>query len=103
MSQLIRGWLDVIKAQKVSGLSIKQFCEQNNLGTSSFYKYKARLASSQSKSTVPENSPFLQAEVINEVPALIDEKIICDLGQIKVTLPTSTDPLWLAKFIGASQ
>ncbi|MEY0234588.1 IS66 family insertion sequence element accessory protein TnpA [Providencia manganoxydans] len=36
-------WLDLIRRQPGSGLNIQDFCQQNNLATSTFYKYRKQL------------------------------------------------------------
>ena len=54
-----RRWQEAIKRQKVSGLSIKDFCEQSGLNEPSFYVWRKRLGMSRSKeektATLPED------------------------------------------------
>ena len=45
-------WLDLIRQQPTSGLNIQDFCQQNNLATSTFYKYRKQLATQSSFSKV---------------------------------------------------
>ena len=48
-------WQSIFKQQKDSGLSIKIFCQQNKISSSSFYKYKQLI--------LPQ-SEFVQAKVV---------------------------------------
>lgn len=60
-----REWEDLIKAQAVSGLSVSQFCKQNNCSSSVFYTRKAALKEEKQPFTKMQvNIPAKQSEVI---------------------------------------
>lgn len=48
-------WKEMIEAQKQSDLSIRQFCADNHISVSCFYKHKALI--------LKEESPFLPVTV----------------------------------------
>ena len=50
-------WVDLIKQQPASGLTIKDFCRQHQLSTSTFYARKANLAN------VDTAGPFVKVKV----------------------------------------
>ena len=50
-------WVDLIKQQPASGLTIKGFCRQHQLTTSTFYARKANLAN------VDTAAPFVKVKV----------------------------------------
>ncbi len=87
-------WLDLIRLQPGSGLNIKDFCQQNNLATSTFYKYRKQLTaqSSFSKLTIQTEQTRLQ-EIVE--PAHIT--LTLQVGELK--LPGSTSAQYLSDLI----
>ena len=87
-------WLDLIRRQPGSGLNIKDFCQQNNLATSTFYKYRKQLTTQSSFSKVTIQTEQTRLKEIVE-PAHIT--LTLQVGELK--LPTSTSPVYLAQLI----
>ncbi|MFT5653879.1 MAG: putative transposase [Psychromonas sp.] len=87
-------WLDLIRRQPGSGLNIQDFCQQNNLATSTFYKYRKQLTaqSSFSKVTIKTEQTRLQ-EIVE--PAHIT--LTLQVGELK--LPGSTSAQYLSDLI----
>ncbi|WAJ71845.1 IS66 family insertion sequence element accessory protein TnpA [Catenovulum adriaticum] len=87
-------WLDLIRQQPSSGLNIQDFCQQNNLATSTFYKYRKLLTAQFSFSKVT-----IQAEQMTHQNMAEPESISLMLPVGKLKLPTSTSPGYLVQLI----
>ena len=107
MQRTKQQWRDLIQAQSDSHLSIKQFCFEQNIKPSSFYKYKSTLKPNvsstftlDSKKSPTERSPFSQ--VISTQPAnkSTPHEIKLNVGVVELTLDSNTDTSWLANLIG---
>jgi hypothetical protein len=58
-------WRELISRQPLSGLSIAQFCERQEISTASFYKWRREF----SQMTVPQREAFLPVEVLATEPS----------------------------------
>ena len=54
-------WKKIIEDQKKSTLSVKEYCKQNNICVSSFYKSKKRLEDDSI-----ENNLFVPVEIVHD-------------------------------------
>lgn len=81
-------WKKIIEDQKESTLSVKEYCKQNNICVSSFYKSKKRL-----KDDKLENNLFVPVEVVHDTHSHISMNI--DGHYLEF------DPALLDKVIGA--
>lgn len=54
-------WKKIINSQKESTLTVKEFCRQNNICVSSFYKSKRRLENDELQSDL-----FVPVEVVDD-------------------------------------
>lgn len=82
-------YLEHIEKQKTSGLSIKKYCELNNLVDHKFSYYRKY----KLKSTKSSESAFASVKIKNfEKPAAIKTNI--DRSKT-----SQIDPLWLAQFL----
>jgi len=86
--QRARVWRDVIRRQKISGLSIAHFCRQEGLAQASFYNWRKKLAAENPGP--PQNpSPFLELQLprlTNSTPCEIV------LPGCRVVVPPGFDP-----------
>lgn len=85
-------YLTHIERQRSSGLSIRKYCEQNNLTTHKFSYYKGYKLRSK-KVEVKKLKSFAKVEIktkTNQSPAIFPNTRI---DQVEI------DPVWLAKFI----
>jgi hypothetical protein len=75
-------WRDAIRRQKLSGLSIAQFCRKEGIAQASFYNWRKKLADH-------ESSPFLEIRL----PTLNHAKP-CEivLPHCRVVVPPGFDP-----------
>lgn len=93
-------WLTLFKIQNESHLSVKQFCLEQGISTSNFYKHKAASATSSAPTTMI--SPFSQVHLA--MPELKNTKPLRDIklniGNIELTLDSQTEVNWLVNLIG---
>ena len=89
-------WLTLFQAQPDSHLSIKDFCLEQGVSTSSFYKHKALLIT-KPQTLVP--SPFSQVQLI-EPERENNHCIKLNVGNVNITLNGKTDVHWLANLVG---
>ena len=91
-------WLELIQAQNSSPLSIKAYCRENQVATSTFYKKRHDLSLS-----LPNElplSPFIAVNV-DSIPSLpCHDEITLTIGQVNVVLSNNTNAHWLATLIG---
>jgi hypothetical protein len=89
-------WLNLFQAQNNSDLSIKDFCLEQCLSTSSFYKHKALLIN---RSELIGSSPFSQVQLIEPEIFVTPHVIALNVGNVKMTLDGKTDVRWLANLV----
>ena len=79
-------WQTIIEDQQISGLTIIDYCQQQQLSTSSFYAVRKKISLSSGN--------FVRAKIIQQVE-LIEEQtfITVTLGKVNVSLPASTPDL----------
>ncbi len=90
-------WLTLFETQSESHLSVKQFCLEQGISTSNFYKNKAA-----AREATVMISPFSQVhlampELTNTNP-LRDIKL--NIGNIELTLDSKTEVNWLINLMG---
>ena len=90
-------WLTLFQAQNNCDLSVKDFCFEQGISTSSFYKHKA-ISINHSKAIEP--SPFSQVQLIEPDTAITAHAIALNIGKVNMTLYGKTDARWLANLIG---
>lgn len=86
-------WQQLIEQQQTSGLSIVAFCKQQQLTTSSFYKYRARLQDKTPK-------PKLVKVAIGNTNQMLGT-ITLNHHNTQLTLPSCCEPQWLADLMKA--
>ena len=89
-------WQQLIKQQPDSNLSILNFCKQQNISASCFYKHKA----SNRIKPEPQASTFIKVEVPSQKTTK-PEAIKLQHGKTRIHLPATVQPLWLADFVKA--
>jgi hypothetical protein len=95
-------WLTLLQIQKDSELSVKQFCLEQGISTSNFYKNKAAFSPETSISTTTMVSPFSQvyldeSEQRNSNPL---QNIKLNIGNVELTLDSQTEVNWLVNLMG---
>jgi hypothetical protein len=93
-------WLTLFKIQNESPLSVKQFCLEQAISTSNFYKNKAA-ASATSTAPTGMISPFSQVHLgmpeLKNTNPLRDIKL--NIGNIELTLDSQTEVNWLVNLM----
>jgi len=90
-------WLTLFQAQNSRDISIKDFCLEQRISTSSFYKHKARVNNS---SKALEPSPFSHVQLIESDAAVVASHVITlTIGKVNMTLHGEVTPHWLANLV----
>ena len=90
-------WQELIQQQRESDGSIKDFCLEQGLSTSSFYQHKAQMLT-HSETILP--SPFSQVLSIKPEAPTPAHSISLNMGNVTMTLDGCTDVHWLASLVG---
>ena len=82
-------WQTIIEDQQTSGLTIIDYCQQQQLSTSSFYAVRKKNSFSSGN--------FVRAKITQQVE-LIEEQtfITVTVGKVNVSLPASTSVTYLS-------
>ncbi len=83
-------WKDMIEVWKSSGLSRNEFCRQKNLSLHTLVYWQKKFAGG-SKKLKPTKFISLSQ------PAMLELRLA---GEVVLKIPASTDPKWLADFLG---
>ena len=101
MQRTQQQWRALLQAQNNSDLSIKQFCLEQGISASSFYKNKATLKPSAIPvNTTTLSSPFSQVLHAEPYNQSAPHEIKLNVGSVELTLNGKTDVRWLAKLVG---
>lgn len=85
-------WQAIIEKQQTSGLTIIDYCRENQLSTSSFYATRKKLKSTSNN--------FVHAKVTQQVELITQQQPIeLSLGQAKLTFPSNTCPAYLGQVL----
>ncbi len=90
-------WLTLFETQSESHLSVKQFCLEQGISTSNFYKNKAAATPATVMRTPFSQVHLTKPELKNTNP-LRDIKL--NIGHIALTLDSKTEVNWLVNLIG---
>ena len=74
--QKINHWQNIFEQQQSSGLSIIQFCRDNNVNTSTFYAWRKRLS-----------GKVLSVKPQQVIPLIIHEQSFTQSSMVKITTP----------------
>ena len=87
-------WQTLIDDQQTSGLTIIDYCQQQELSISSFYAVKKKLSLTSGN--------FVRAKITQQVE-LIEEKalITLSIGKANVSLPSTTSATYLSQLLRA--
>lgn len=91
-------WLDWIREQEQSSLSIAAFCRQKDIRADNFYYHRQQ----QRKAALPDSAPFIRATVPSkdgEVTRVESIQLTC--GRSCLMLPCDVSPQWLATLMVA--
>lgn len=94
-------WQMVLETFKSSGLSVRQFCQQEGLTEASFYSWRKRLSTHQKPDTPNEPlqpEPFIQVSMPTAKPIVLE--LILASGH-KLGIPSDIDPAFLTGVLSA--
>ena len=82
-------WQTIIDDQQTSGLTILDYCKQQQLSTSSFYAVRKKISLSSGN--------FVRAKITQQVEVVTEQTFITvSVGRANVSLPTSTSVTYLS-------
>lgn len=88
-------WSNIINDQQQSQLSIKAFCQRNNISYQTFYYWSKQLA-------LPSENPKLQPIIIDDNAETQSVAIILPTG-MRIELPCSLSKIQIQTWIDALQ
>jgi len=85
-------WQTIIEDQQTSGLTILDYCQQQQLSTSSFYALKKKLSLSSGN--------FVRAKIAQQAEIFEEQAVITvTVGKANVSLPASTPVTYLSQLL----
>lgn len=90
-------WQTICEQHAQSGLSIREFCEQQSIHVQTFYsrRHALGLAKQNNRGTETQaNSQFVQAKVVN--PSCT---VVLQTTEAQLSFSSQCDPLWVAKLL----
>jgi len=87
-------WQTIIKDQQTSGLTIIDYCQQQQLSTSSFYAVKKKLGLTSAN--------FVRAKITQQVELIEAQDLITvTIDKANVSLPSTTSAIYLSQLVRA--
>ena len=99
MKRTKQQWLELIQAQQTSDLSIIDFCREQNLPLNDFYARRSDWLKSKRTNTNLKSSAFSKVTVAEKSKSSTTEMTLSN-GKATLSIPSSTNVVWLAKLIG---
>jgi hypothetical protein len=87
-------WQTIIEQQEASGLSIIEFCEQQQLNQKYFYAKRDTLRKKK------PSKPTVSFVKVSQTPT-VSAAILLQVNNARLTLPLNCEPLWLAQLLKA--
>jgi putative transposase len=85
-------WQTIIKDHQSSGLTVIEYCQKQQLSTSSFYAVKKKLGLSSSN--------FVRAKITQQVEFFEDKSLITvTMGKVNISLPSTTSATYLSQLL----
>jgi len=91
MKKTPQQWDDIFEQQKNGSLSVQEFCQQEKISSSNFYKHK-KLAATKGRFALVNRAPAIQEptqEAINDSNSRIS--LTTDAGHLSLPASTSAD------------
>ena len=87
-------WRTILNEQQASGLTIIDYCQQQQLSTSSFYAVKKKLGLT--------SGSFVRAKITQQVKFIeAQDSITLTIGKANVSLPSTTSATYLSQLLRA--
>lgn len=107
-------WIDLFREQSSSGLTIKDWCFQNNISQHAYYYWKRIAKESYVNSIIPEIVPVpakaqvtpsttvsTEHELYNLCDSSISDSISVSIGDIRIEIGSSASDELITRIIGA--
>lgn len=101
---LLQEWAKLVKECRSSGLSVKEWCKENNVGLSTFYTWQKRVfnaVSTQVQQTSVNSGPVF-AEIPKELPAKVSNTNVAAtvrVGEICIDFYENASPAFIESFL----
>ncbi|MCP5005802.1 MAG: IS66 family insertion sequence element accessory protein TnpB [Planctomycetes bacterium] len=86
-------WSALIAQQEASGLSVMEFCDNNQLSPKSFYSRRKILSQSHAEAS------FIKVRTIK--PSVQTNSLQLTIGQASLQIPDDINPQWLGALLQA--
>jgi hypothetical protein len=87
-------WQTIIEQQEASGLSIIEFCEQQQLNQKCFYAKRDTLRKKK------QSKPTASFVKVSQTPT-VSAAILQQVKDVRLSLPLNCEPLWLVQLLKA--
>lgn len=97
-----REWMEMIHAQKVSGLSIQRWCKENNISENCYYYRKSKLreiAGSGLTQFIDITRPAKEAVSGTYIENSINSTAVMQIGTVKVSLTNEASEELIRKIL----
>ena len=85
-------WQTIINDHQSSGLTVIEYCQQQQLSTSSFYAVKKKFGLSSSN--------FVRAKITQQIEFVEDKSfIMVTMGKVNISLPSTTSATYLSQLL----
>lgn len=97
-------WQEIFKDQKLSGLSIPEYCKKHHINATTFYNRRAKLTfNKQQQSATPVATKQPPSGFVQIKPAMTFEQpqaaIILNTRQAQLQLPSTVSPQWVGQVL----
>lgn len=95
-------WCERFSKLQSSGLTVVDFCKQENVSISAYYNWRTRLGLDVSpQNVIKQNSNFVQVKTVNttEVISQPEPQISVQIGLVNMQLSQNTKPSWVAQLV----
>lgn len=86
-------WMELIKAQQKSDLTVAQFCHDHNINRKSFYNWRSKI------STLSEMPSFINVQTTMPAISLSKNHIQLYFLNARLSLPNTISPTWVAALL----
>ncbi len=95
----IQDWLNIFEQQKQSGLTAVEFCRQQQINVQTYYTRRRDIRlQRRSNKFVQVKREVTKVESYTEET---DSELLLQLGNAQLTVPTNTNPHWVATVMKA--
>lgn len=99
-ARTLEQWKAIIEQQQASGLTVIEFCEQNNIKLKAFYNSRVKLGLNPNPKKAKPAKAFVKAKPAIAHPVSYGG-LSLKLGDATLALPKDTSPQWLAQLLKA--